>query len=223
METMDIIIYAAIAAFLAYRLWSVLGQREDGEDTRERPNPFGPGEKSGDEENVLVLEGRQRTPLLSALTSAGHAPTSLAGSLDQMKILDPSFDEKKFLEGAKLAFKNIVASFAAGDLTSVTWLLGPEVLNPFTSAISERKANQQSLENSIEKIVAADIVAARLEGSVAVLTIEFISHQVNLLKDAEGRVLDGEAGKAEEVRDMWVFRRDLTSPNPNWQLVETRS
>ena len=221
----DILIYAAVAAFLVYRLWSVLGQRNEGEeDGASRPNPFvKPSSRADDEENVMVLEGRTPAAIASALTSAGHAPTSLAGALDAIKGLDPSFSEKKFIEGAKTAFGGIVTAFAAGDLGPVLWLLGPAVSQPFQAAIDERKKANQTLENRIDRLVACDIVEANLEDSVATLAVEFVSYQVNIIRDAAGEIVEGNPTKAEEIRDLWVFRRDMTSTNPNWQLTETRS
>lgn len=82
-----------------------------------------------------VSARRRQTPCLE-----GHAPASLAGTLDQMRTMDPSFDEKKFMDGAKLAFKQIVDSFAAGDMSAVAWLLGPDVRKTFDQAMAERKA-----------------------------------------------------------------------------------
>jgi len=225
MELVDIIIYAAIAAFLAYRLWSVLGQKEENDASHpQKPNPFSsPSIKGDDEDDVMVIEGRARPAALTALTAQGHAPTSLAGTLDQMKQIDPTFDEKMFLEGGKAAFANIVTAFAAGDLTPVLRWLGPAVWQPFEAAIAERKTKGETLENKIERIVAADIVAATQTESVATLSVEFVTYQVNILRDSGGTILDGTPGKAEEVRDLWLFRRDLTSADPNWILIETRS
>jgi predicted lipid-binding transport protein (Tim44 family) len=221
----DILIYAAIASFLAYKLWSVLGQRNEGEeDDPSRPNPFvRPSSKADDEENVMVLEGRARPVVSSALTAAGHAPASLAGALDDIKAADPAFSEKKFIEGAKAAFTGIVEAFAKGELEPVLWLLGPAVSQPFQEAIDERANKGQTLENKIDRIVACDIIEASLKESVATLVVEFVSYQVNLLRSGAGEVIDGNANKAEEIRDVWVFQRDMRSTNPNWQLVETRS
>lgn len=222
---LDIVLYAAIAAFLAYRLWSVLGQKEEGggEDSS-RPDPFAPQQdRTRDDENVMVLEGRPRPLLTSALTSGGNAPTSLAGTLDQIKQADPSFNEKKFMEGARFAFEGIVTCFAKGDLSPVARFMGPAVLHPFETAIEQRKSRNETLENKIERIVASDIIGAQLDGSQATLTVEFISHQVNITRNSAGEIVDGTPGKAEEVRDIWLFQRDVSSANPNWQLVETRS
>lgn len=226
MENFDILIYAAITVFLFSRLWAVLGRRDEDEpeDKPARPNPFARAEKRAeDEENVIVLEGRAKPVSPSVLTPEGHALDSLAGAIDQIRLKDPSFNEKKFLEGAKAAFTKIVESFAQGDMTAVVWLLGPSVRQPFEKAIAARKEAGQTLENHVEKIAAVDIVSAKMEETRATLGVEFISHQINLLRDAKGEIVDGDPGQAEEVRDLWVFQRDMTSPDPNWLLIETRS
>ncbi len=225
MDHIDILIYAAVTVFLLSRLWAVLGRRDD--DEAERPprnNPFGSSENGQvDEEDVMVLEGRVKSVTPAILTQGGHAPASLAGALDQIRSQDPLFDEKKFLDGAKAAFTKIVGCFASGDLSPVERFLGPAVYQPFLKAIDARRAAGQTLENRIERLAAADIVAAKTEESSAILSVEFVSHQVNVLRDASGQILDGAVGQAEEVRDLWVFSRDMRSANPNWQLIETRA
>lgn len=220
----DIIIFAAITVFLAFRLWSVLGQKEDDEGpARPKINPFGPPERKEEADDAPIIEGRARPALQSALTAQGHAPTSLAGILDQIKQTDASFDEKAFLAGAKKAFEGIVTAFAKGDLSPVARLLGPEVRQPFEAVIAERKEKGETLENKVERIVAADIIGAKAHDKVLVLTVEFVSHQVNVLRDSSGQIVDGTPGKAEEVRDIWIFERDTSAADPNWKLVETRS
>jgi len=226
MENFDIFIYAVISIFLISRLWAVLGHRDEDEgDDTSRPNPFGMKEKPPtDEEDVVVIEGRARVAgQPSVMTPDGYAPNSLAGSIEQVQKIDPTFNEKKFLDGAKMAFEKIVTAFASDDMSSVAWLLGPAVRQPFEKAIAARQAAGQKLDNRIERLAAADIVSAKVEESLATLAVEFVSHQVNLLRDATGQILDGQENRAEEVRDVWVFRRDLRASDPNWQLIETRS
>ena len=53
--------------------------------------------------------------------------------------------------------------------------------------------------------------------------MRFKSEQINLLRDAEGKVLDGDPQTALEVVDLWTFERDTASQDPNWTLVETRT
>jgi predicted lipid-binding transport protein (Tim44 family) len=59
--------------------------------------------------------------------------------------------------------------------------------------------------------------------SVANVTVKIISEQVNVTRDAEGEVVDGDADHISEVTDIWTFARDTKSNDPNWQLVATRS
>lgn len=224
MSGLELLIYAAIAAFLLSRLWSVLGQRHD--DEPQRPNPLARQAKPDqDEDDGIVLPGRatanlgkEPNPAFTALP----APESLAGGLRKLQETDASFSEKQFLQGAKAAFSMIVTDFARGDLAAVEYLLSPKVTAQFRAAIAERAKDGQTLEHKLLAISDVDITAVRFEGSRVFLTTRFISQQENILIDASGALLSGKRGQAELVEDDWVFSRDTKSPDPNWQVVETR-
>ncbi len=218
---MDIIIFAAISVFLLVRLWSVLGRR--GDDETQRPNPFvKPAAPSHDDEDVMVLPDRAKA-LPPPLAPLAHAPASLAGVLDQIQALDPAFDEKKFLQGAKAAFAMIVEEFAKGELARSSRILAEPVLQQFQKVITDRTAAGQTLESHMDRVAEANVVAARLEEGRALLTVDFVSYQINVLRDAQGQIIDGTPNHAEEIHDRWVFAHDMKSDDPNWQLVETRS
>lgn len=221
MEFLDIIIFAAIAAFLVMRLWTVLGRKN--EDEKQRPNPFAtPDPRSHDEGDVMVMPDRVKLPLSSAVTAFGHAAASLAGGLDQIKTADSSFDEKKFLQGAKAAFSMIVSAFAKGDLAHVERLLAPDVAQQFSSAVAKRIAAGHSLESKIDNITEAEVIAAQMDGEKAKLTVNFVSNQTNVTRDAKGNIVSGSPDQLEEIQDTWVFARDMSSNDPNWQVLETK-
>jgi predicted lipid-binding transport protein (Tim44 family) len=221
MGSLDIIIFAALAAILVARLWSVLGRRNDGE--QQRPNPFATQTPPPrDEEDVMVVE-RSRTLPPPQITPWGHAAASLAGGLDQIRTLDPAFDEKQFLQGAQTAFTMIVEAFAKGDLAPVEKILAPPVRQRFQLVIDTRRAAGQTLESRIERIVEAEVTQARTEGNTAILGVSFVSHQINVTRDAQGQVVTGTPERAEEIHDLWFFSRDTKATDPNWQLIETRS
>ena len=46
---------------------------------------------------------------------------------------------------------------------------------------------------------------------------------VALSGDLVEAIASGDAHAIEKVTDIWTFRRDTRSSNPNWQLVATRS
>ena len=53
---------------------------------------------------------------------------------------DPSFDAGSFLKGAKIAYEAIVTAYARGDRETLRNLLSREVLDSFSSVISERES-----------------------------------------------------------------------------------
>ncbi len=214
----DIIIYAFIAVVLLARLWTVLGRRNDS-DTQ-RPNPFiAPPPKDETAPVPERIRSGEAPPVV--LPAFKAAPASLAGGVEQIKALDPSFDEKQFLQGARQAFAMIVEDFAKADMSRITRLLGPNVLPHFLNAIEARRAAGQTMESKVVSIRDAETAAAKVDGTKAILTIRFVSEQENALRDSGGQVIGGEAGRVEEITDLWTFARDTKSSDPNWILVET--
>lgn len=183
----EIVIFAMIAAFLVYRLRSVLGRR-NGEE-RQRPNPYAPRPDQARPENVVTLPGRSR-PLPSE-PPAPDEPMSLAASIAQIANADPSFEEKRFLQGARAAFAMVVDAFARGDTAALRPLLSDEVYENFARAIREREAAGETLETRIDTVTDADVVEARLDGRTALVSVKFVSHQVNVTRNGAGAVVDG--------------------------------
>ena len=62
-----------------------------------------------------------------------------------------------------------------------------------------------------------------MDGQNALITMKFVSDQVNLTRDSEDRIIDGVPNTVTKITDIWMFSRDTTSNDPNWRLVETRS
>lgn len=215
----EIVIFAMIAAFLVYRLRSVLGRR-NGEE-RQRPNPFAAPPVRADQpsgDNIVRLPERART----ADPASPGEPQSLAAVLAQIQSVDPGFDEKRFLEGAKAAFGIVVEAFAKSDTATLRPLLSDDVYDNFSTAIRERQAAGDTLETRLDRVREADIIEARLDGRSAFVTVKFVTDQMNVTRNSNGVVVDGDPARVVEVVDIWTFARNTRSRDPNWALVETR-
>ncbi len=70
---------------------------------------------------------------------------------------------------------------------------------------------------------ASDIAAAELQGTTATVTVRFVSEQINVVRNADGQIIDGNPNEVQKVIDLWTFRRDTKSSDPNWLLVKTES
>lgn len=216
---LDILIFAMIAAFLVYRLRNVLGRRH-GEE-RQRPNPYNSNGQQADsaEDNVISLPERNQS-MESAETAPG-APGSVSGGITQIKVADPSFDDRQFLRGAKMAFEAIVAAFAKGDTATLRPLLADDVYENFAEAIRQRSEAGETLETTLVRSPEADITDARMNGNYALVTVTFTTRQINIIRDSDGEILEGDPDHDVEVVDIWTFSRNVRSKDPNWLLVET--
>ena len=229
-RVLDIIIIAAIAVFLAWRLYSVLGKRTGNE--RPRPDPI-TVRRSADaaEGNVVPLPGRPAEADRPAVEPVRDAPLrapvnidpAARPGLDRIAAAEPGFDPASFLGGARAAFEMIVNAYAAGDSAILRPLLSDEVFAHFDGAIRKRAAAQETLTTTLIGLSEATIAEADADARAARITVRFVSEQVNVTHDSEGRVVDGDPSTVTKVTDIWSFSRNLRARDPNWTLVATRS
>lgn len=215
----DIILFAMVAAFLILRLRGVLGRRDGHEGGHRDPFSPPPREEAADGK-VVALPDRGAA---EAAPGNAEAATPLEVGFAYIRKADREFDPKEFGSGARLAFEMILGAFAKGDTEALKPLLSPEVFGNFARAIADREEAGEVLEETLVGITSSDIVEAFMEGSVANVTIKFVSDQVNVTHDRDGKVVAGDHENIIEVTDFWTFGRDTRSRDPNWTLVGTRS
>lgn len=220
---LEIVLFAMVAGFLILRLRSVLGRRTGHE--RRRPDPLSArttAEETREREKVVALPERGRAPAREDGAPAVASADALAG-IAQLRSADRGFDSAQFVAGARRAFEMIVEAFAKGDSTALRPLLSDEVFAQFDGAIRAREESRRTLATTLVGIRQAEIVDAGLEGRTAQVTVKFESEQINVTRDSEGRVVDGDPSAVTTVTDIWTFARNTASRDPNWLLVATRS
>ena len=238
----DIILIGLVAVFLILRLRSVLGKRTGNERPPARDPftppapPSSPQPRNGDApgsasrpDNVVPLPTANapapRPP--SAVTGPGGIratvlPTASAG-VAAVRGADLSFDPMGFCTGARAAFTAIVEAFARGDVATLRPLLDDATFSSFEGAIRGRAERGEKAETTLIGFEASDIAAAELQGTVALVTVRFVSEQINVLRNADGQIADGNPNEVQKVVDLWTFRRDTKSSDPNWLLTKTES
>lgn len=210
-----IVILALVALFIGLRLYSVLGERTGHEqqpilkpaesDARVAPRPVPssvpqpPAQEGGD---------------LAYLPTAGPGVRAVLAA-------DSSFDVARFLEGAKAAYRMVLESFWKGDVDQLRGHVDDHIFETFASAVEQRKADGLTLDNRLVCIDQAVISEAALERGVAVITVRFEADIAAVTRNADGEVVAGSLSDAVQTRDLWTFRRDTSSRDPNWLLIET--
>ena len=222
-QFLDIILFAAIAAFLVLRLRSVLGRRS-GNDQSPKYNPFRKrGADEAGEDKVIALpdRGPKAESQGADKTAEGAEGSPLEQGLTQIQLADRSFEPESFVGGAKVAFEMVISAFSGGDAKTLRPLLSNDVFEDFAGAIKARLDKNETLESTLVGISEAEIIEAELQGKTAFVTLKFVSEQINVTRDAEGEVVDGDPSGVASVTDIWTFARNTRSRDPNWTLVAT--
>jgi predicted lipid-binding transport protein (Tim44 family) len=236
---MTTIVFALLAAFVVWKLRSVLGTRNGAEKPPTNPfatpTPRVSGARRGDPDSgdsgnrVIALPGAAEPPAAIAPTKDDRwKPNAEPGSkawagLDAIAAADPAFAIKPFADGAKSAYEMIVTAFAEGNREVLRNLLSPEVFESFAAALAEREKRGEKVTTTFVSIDKVMIEDAGLNGRTAEIKIHFTAQMITATRDQAGTVIDGSPDKVVQIDDIWTFARDTRSRDPNWKLAATES
>ena len=189
-EYIDIILLAMIAGFIFLRLRGILGKRTG-------------------------FEGKAPSQLKEVLKTV---------SQEQIKKINEKFDDKaqkEFLNGAKIAYETVITDFSDNDnkITTSRPLLNNQIYDQFNQALKERSSRGHSAEITFIGVNSAIIKEHKKIGNILNVTVDFIAEVITCIRDKDKKIVSGDPEKIKKIYDTWVFSRDTTSPNPNWQLV----
>ena len=210
-----IVILALIALFIGLRLYSVLGERTG----HEQQPILKPADPDG------LIEPRINRPSVAPpiggdagdmayLPTAGPAVRAILAA-------DPTFDVAHFLEGAKAAYRMILEAYWKGDLDEVRSHVDDQVFETFSSSVEQRAKDGLVLDNRLVTIEQVLISEATLERTLASVTVRFEADIAAVTRNKDAEVVAGSLSDAVQTRDLWTFRRDIASRDPNWVLIET--
>ena len=145
-------------------------------------------------------------------------------NVEGSKTLKNNFDneaQKEFLNGAKIAYETIITDFGDNDnkITNAKPLLDKKIYEQFDEALKERTKRGHFAEITFIGINKAEIKEHKKIGNILNVTVDFIAEVITCIKDKEKKIVSGDPEKIKKIFDTWVFSRDTTSSNPNWQLV----
>ena len=229
---MSTLIFAAVALFFVWKLRSVLGEKTGQEGRRVEPardeRAEKPGVAPGDAGNVIRLPGAAVNGAAESETAdrwsgVAERGTKLLASLEAIAARDANFVAKPFLDGARSAYEMIVTAFAAGDRKTLKTLLATDVYDSFTQAIAQRETREEKMTTTFVSVDKPRITDAQLKGTIAQVSVRFLSKLVNVVTDKAGQPIDDLQGKVIDSGDVWTFSRDVTARDPNWRLVATES
>jgi len=190
-EYIDVIFLAMVAGFIFLRLRNILGKRTGYEG--KIPQQF-------DE----ILENTK---------------------VSKVEKNNQEFDDraqKEFLNGAKIAYETIITDFSDNDnkIISSKSLLGKKIYDQFKQALKERNEKGHFAEITFVGINSAIIKEYKRIDKFLEVIVDFTAEVITCIKDKEKKIVSGNPDKIIKIYDSWVFSRDISSKNPNWQLVD---
>jgi predicted lipid-binding transport protein (Tim44 family) len=220
------LVFLGLAVFVIFKLRSVLGERTGAE-----PPPFEglrrDAQAPSREEKIITVPSREEEAGIPGEAPAflweGYAEkdSPLANGFDAIAALDPSFQPKTFVAGAKAAYEMIVTAFNNGDRKTLKGLLSRDNFEAFSQDIGEREGRGETVQATFVSIDKAEITQATTTGRMAEVTVKFVSQMIIVTKDKTGTIVDGGLDKVDSVTDTWTFGRDTSTRDPNWRLIAT--
>tara|TARA_B100000795_G_scaffold123625_1_gene92141 strand:+ start:1415 stop:2011 length:597 start_codon:yes stop_codon:yes gene_type:complete len=188
----DIILLAMIAGFIFLRLRGILGKKT-GFDSK-KVSQFG-----------KVLNNAINEELVKKKENFNESA------------------QEDFLKGAKIAYETIITDFSDSDnkLTTCKPLLSKKIYDQFNEALKERSIRGHFAEITFVGLNSANIQEYKEINQSLKVTVDFIAEVITCVKDKEKNIISGDHETIKKIYDTWVFSRDTSSSNPNWQLVDT--
>jgi predicted lipid-binding transport protein (Tim44 family) len=232
MIPIDLIAFALIALFLLFRLYQILGSRNGSERPPEQSgwhhhitrDPKAPSQRADamDERAEQVIDITPQAYAASGGPTSAPVTESALSGIAKIKAADSTFAEGHFLRGARAAFELIVKAYSQEDKKTLRELCDPAVYGVYEKFITERSARGENMDTTLVRVRDPEIAAAELLGNEIRIEVAFASEQINVTRDADGKVVDGDPDRIFDVAEIWTFRRTIGSGS-RWFLAATRT
>lgn len=213
----DILILAMIAIFILNRLRGVLGRRTGNENDSFKTLKV----DSGD----AVKESKPDVETLSKNKSKKNNINyknndEINKNLNFIKKHESDFDLETFLDGTKKAFEYILMSYSKDELEKLSELLDKDLFNAYSTEINQRKKKRLKLDIDIIELKEPVIKSVELvKTKDARIKIEFQSQQIQTTKNDNGEIVDGDINEILNIKELWIFSKQLGNKSPIWKLV----
>ena len=218
----QIIVLAAVAFFLFWRLRSVLGSRQGFEKLNKNVNEKTKSSKinSNSDDKIIDLKS---TNIDEEIADYVDENSEQFKTLSELKKLEDGWQVSHFVSGAKLAYEEILMAFENGDLNKIKKLSSKDVYTAFKEVIDDR--NQKGLHveaifGGVRDIRIKDVKLNK-KNLEANITMVFQCDITYSIKDKNNKIIEGGPDKVKKQKDVWTFTRKMNSDIPNWYLTKT--
>ena len=218
----QIIVLAAVAFFLFWRLKSVLGSRQGFEKVNKNVNEKTKSSKTNtnSDDQIIDLKSADVDEEIADYVDENSHQFKI---LSELKKLEEGWQVSHFVSGAKLAYEEILMAFENGDLNKIKKLSSSEVYTAFKNVIDDRNQkglNVEAIFGGVRDIRIKDVKLNKknLEANITMIFQCDITYSI---KDKNNKIIEGGPDKVKKQKDIWTFTRKMNSDIPNWYLTKT--
>ena len=218
----QIIVLAAVAFFLFWRLKSVLGSRQGFEKVNKNVNEKTKSSKTNtnSDDQIIDLKSADVDEEIADYVDENSDQFKI---LSELKKLEEGWQVSHFVSGAKLAYEEILMAFENGDLNKIKKLSSSEVYTAFKNVIDDRNQkglNVEAIFGGVRDIRIKDVKLNKknLEANITMIFQCDITYSI---KDKNNKIIEGGPDKVKKQKDIWTFTRKMNSDIPNWYLTKT--
>ena len=212
---MDLIFLTILVAFIITRLYTVFGSHSENKNVQVILRPINKKDEKKIVESIAQAvknENNIENVVNIAVSSESGKKASVPAD----------FDKKNFLRGACRVFEMVFQAFVSGNIESIKGLVSKKVWNALNQTILFRKENEITSEVDFICFEKSEVKDVKMLKNSARVVVEFVSQQVNILKNKKGEVIEGDENFVQKITDVWTFERPLNAKNSNWILVSTK-
>ncbi len=206
----DLIILIVFVVFIFSRFMSTKLPRDDDKDNKRN--------QSG---QVIDLPSRPVvTPLKPQNKGLSAAELDKLKGADKIRAIDPSFDEKEFISGAKQAYILYWQAVADSDEGTIDALTSPRVFDDIFEKIEELEKKDKRLITRVDGFDSVDIIDTRINGKTAIVEVKYVVNQAQVEVKSSST---STAAKAKKESVVWVLARNVDEADPNWELEDIKT
>ena len=218
----QIIVLAAVAFFLFWRLRSVLGSRQGFEKLNKNVDKKTKSSKINSNSDDKIIDIKS-TNIDEEIADYVDENSEQFKTLSELKKVEDGWQVSHFVSGAKLAYEEILMAFENGDLNKIKKLSSKDVFTAFKEVIDDR--NQKGLQveaifGGVRDIRIKDVKLNK-KNLEANITMVFQCDITYSIKDKNDKIIEGGPDKVKKQKDVWTFSRKMNSDIPNWYLTKT--
>ena len=222
---MDIVFLIIFAAIIIFKLKSVLGTRNDGDNVRQKTleeffkNKIDEANKAKTFQQTSDAKIIDITDQITKNNKSTEFKLNIDVADNVKKELEKiNFNEDKFLKGAENAVEMINDSFSNKDLETLKELLTTQVYNNFKKQIDELNNQNRILKSSLISFLSNKIDNIVVKNKMINIDVLFEMEQINFVEDRDGNIIMGNKKKIQKIKEKWTFEKKIGDKTNFWLI-----